>query len=148
MLTNLHVPSIFLILAIFTCSCKAYRNPNKLHSKNTIESQILRGEIPGLQNLVVGDKIKVVAEDKRVMFMIYQGLQSDFILGELYKQDGKKLTESQNIQVPLTEINYLRVRRKSLGATVAWTLGLGTVTAIALIPVLADLYGELGPDDQ
>ncbi|SFU13265.1 hypothetical protein SAMN04489724_4207 [Algoriphagus locisalis] len=142
--------SILILFAsvILITSCKAYRNPKNLNPKYPIESPELEDEIPGLQNLLRGDKIKVAGKDLRMSYLLYSGVEQGNLSGELWKEGGKKLKEPKAIRIPLDQIDYIRVRRKSIGATLAWTLGLGVAATVGMTIVLADVYGQIGPDEN
>ncbi|REG94664.1 hypothetical protein [Algoriphagus antarcticus] len=68
--------SLFALIIAFSllASCKAYRNPNNLNPKYPIKSPELADKIPGLQNLLVGDQLKITGIDKSVKFLVYSGV--------------------------------------------------------------------------
>ncbi len=141
--------SLFALIIAFSllASCKAYRNPNNLNPKYPIKSPELADKIPGLQNLLVGDQLKITGIDKSVKFLVYSGMEQGHLSGDLRKDQGRKLGEPEHILIPLDQIDFIKVKRKSVGATLAWTLGLGVAATVGIIIILVDVYSELGPDN-
>lgn len=140
---------IFLLSISVTLlfSCKAYRNPNNLKPSYPIESPELADKMPGLQNLLIGDEIKVVGKDQSIRLLKYCRVDSDLVLGEMWKDRGKKLAEPKKVQIPLAEIDFINVKRKSPAATVALIAGVGGGVALGtIIIVLSTLINHVGPD--
>lgn len=120
---------IFVLLVVGLASCKAYRNPSNLNPMYVIEQPQLGDKIPGLENLVIGDLIKVISLDSQVQFLIYDGVKDDNLTGYLTNRTGKKTNLSELIEVPISTVNILRVKRKSPAATIAY---IGLWGALAL----------------
>ena len=59
----------------------------------------------------------------------------------------QKVTTAKGHSYSYKSIEYIKVRRKSLGTTLAWTLGLGLATTAGITILLADVYSQIGPDD-
>ncbi|PZX53822.1 hypothetical protein LV84_02930 [Algoriphagus ratkowskyi] len=140
----------FLAMIIFfsLVSCKAYRNPVNLKPKYIIESPELSDKMPGLQNLLVGDEIKVVGKDQRILYLNYSGIDSDLVLGEMWKENGKKMRDEKTVKIPLSEIDFINVKRNSPGATIALVAGLGTVATVSFIALAISILVEhTGPDN-
>lgn len=140
------------LLAIIVCislvSCKAYRNPNNLNPKYAIESLELSDLMPGAQNLLVGDEIKVVGKDQSIRYLKYTGINSEVVSGEMWKEKGKKLKATRTVQIPISEIDFINVKRKSPAATVALISGGGIIVAMGIIVVnLSFLVETTGPDN-
>lgn len=129
---------IVFFLALSTTllfSCKAYRNPNNLRVKYPIESPELGEKMPGLQNLLIGDEIKVVGKDQSIRLMKFCGVDSDLIMGEMWKDRGKRLAEPIDVQIPLAEIEFINVKRNSPAGTATLIVGVGGVAAVSILLV-------------
>ncbi|WP_192350214.1 hypothetical protein [Algoriphagus sp. Y33] len=74
--------SLFALFAMLTLllSCKAYRNPANLKPNYAIECPGLGDTLPGLQNLFLGDQIKVVGTNNQVSKLIYCGIEQGYLV--------------------------------------------------------------------
>ena len=111
--------SFFILPAsiVFQTSCKAYKNPNSLNPKYIIETPELAVEILGLQNILEGDEIKVVRKGMNMAYLVFARAVGGYLSGEVWKDGGKKLNQPKAIRIPINQIEYIKVRRKSVGAT-------------------------------
>jgi hypothetical protein len=94
-----------------------------------IENPELGEEIPGLENLVVGDLIKVISHDSQVRYLIFEGVKDRNITGHLTSRSGKNTNQTELTEIPISIVKVLRVKRKSPAATIAYV---GLWGAIAL----------------
>lgn len=129
-----------MVLISILGSCKAFRNPENLNPMYEINSPELDLIIPGLQNLVVGDRVKIISNDSQVYYMIFDKVEDGQIQGFLTKKSGRKRQGSVFV-MSLTDIKTLKVKRKSPAATIAYVGLWGAVAlgvALGLIALLAE----------
>lgn len=129
-------------------SCKAYRNPDNLKPKYAVESPDLAEILPGLQNLLVGDEIKVVGKDNHIRKLIFCGIEEDYLSASLWNEGGRLLEEPTYVLIPFNEIQFINVKRKSPGATIALVAGLSTVAVVSMtVLYFSILVNQVGFDD-
>jgi len=129
-----------IVLISMLGSCKAFRNPENLNPMYEINSPELGLLIPGLQNLVVGDLVKIISNDSQVYYMIFDRVEDGQLQGYLTKKSGRKRQESV-FAMPITDIKTIKVKRKSPAATIAYVGLWGAVAlgvALGLVALLAE----------
>lgn len=124
----------FMMLSLIF-SCKAYRNVENLKPKTSEEVKAGPFDKNELKKLVPGDKITVSSTTGFKFYMIYQNYTGDKLVGSAWKVNQEKLEIPQKTEIPIEDIDQIRVRRVSAAATAPFVaLGaMGIWTAIVAI---------------
>jgi len=106
-----------LTLLFLLGSCKAYRDVENL--KPGVSKKIKAGpfEKSTLNKLVQGDEVIVKTIDGKKYYITFKEIKGNSLNGSVSKIDDKVFTPKENIDIPVSEIENLRVWRKSIAAT-------------------------------
>lgn len=120
----------FLISGMLS-SCLAYRNVESLNPRTPKE---LRSDIfdpESVNKLEEGDSIRVFIRGKKEQSVYFERLDEDQLIGVLSKVGSYKLFEPRPVEIPLSEIEKLKVKRKSPAYT--WGVFVGLI-GISMLP--------------
>lgn len=121
---NTHKLSLFYFLAIalFLSSCKVYRNVENLEPSSSKEERAGEFVIKSLAKLVEGDKILVNTKSGETYFMYYDRLNNSKLEGTLWLLNGDKISPTKTVEIPISEIEEVKVKKFSPAATLAIAL--------------------------
>jgi len=118
---------------LFLGGCKAYRNVENLKPK---EAKVEGFNQASLNKLVEGDNILVIDKTGKAYHINFKQIDGQNLLGLVSKINGKKIQPSEEIDIPISMIDELKVKRFSPGATIALGIALGyliTMTTLAIL---------------
>ncbi|MFN3998201.1 hypothetical protein [Algoriphagus sp.] len=124
-----------LILSLFLCSCKAYRNVENLKPRTSEEIKEGPFDKSALNKLVPGDEIILFTISGFRYNMTYSNVNGVNIRGSIQKVNKSKILVEEIKEIPIDEIETLYVRRVSAAATAPLVAlgGLGISIAIVAI---------------
>lgn len=127
----------FLVFAILLGSCKAYRDVENLSPRVSKEIKAGPFEKSTLNKLVEGDQVIVKTLDGKMYYITFKEIKGNSLNGSVSKIDDKVYTLKENIDIPVSDIENLLVKRESVAATapVAVLIAMGILFGIYAIAV-------------
>lgn len=110
-----------MALFFFLGSCKVYRNVENLKPSYSKEKKAGEFVSESLTRLADGDKILVNTKSGEEYFMRYKRVQSQNLIGEVWRLNGHWINPIQTVEISIAEIEEVRVKKLSSAATLAFT---------------------------
>jgi hypothetical protein len=123
------------IMAIAFSSCKTYRNVENLGPSTPNEDRFDYFDEQSLDKLQAGDKILIRTKDRRALFVSFEMVKADSLIGTLTRSGSVKFEKNTPFQISTADIESLKVKRVSAGAT--FGLVGGSIVAVVLLRHLA-----------
>jgi len=117
------LPFCFAVLFCFLGSCKVYRDVENLKPSYSKEAKAGSFASGALTRLIEGDQIQVKTKSGETYYMNYKQIHGQNLFGTVWKVDKNKIPPIKAIEIPIAEIEEVRVKRLSIGATSLFVVG-------------------------
>lgn len=129
-------PLFLVLLLVSLGGCKAYRDIENLKPKYPEEEKGNDFSLISLKKLVEGDRLSVKLKTGREYHLTYHQLNEENIKGTVSKIDGKKVETPEEIEIPVSLIEEMKVKRYSPGATIGLSIFVGYLITMTIIAIL------------
>ena len=129
-----------LMLLSLMFSCKMYRDIENINPKTSKEAKAGPFDKASLTKLEPGEKVIVHTLSGFKYQMTFSNLSEDNLVGSAQKVNKSKVIGEEVVEIPLSEIESMYVRRKSAGVTIPVFMAAGVAAYFAFI-VLAFALG-------
>ncbi|MBA4301626.1 MAG: hypothetical protein C0433_16215 [Cyclobacterium sp.] len=92
-------------------------------------------DITSLEKLIEGDRIIIKSKNNKLYHAYFKLVQGEMLMVTLWKEDSKKIDPPHAFQLPVSEIEHLKVIRVSAAATIPVVIisALGIFVGIVVI---------------
>lgn len=135
---------IFLIMTLLlVSSCKVYRQVDSVSPEVSKEERSKSFELRQIEQINHGDSLYVKMKDGNNFHAIYEKAENDSLKGLFWQKNDKKMVIAMESGVPLQQIESLKVRRFSWGATVGFASGFLIIPAMIGLLAVQQMFDGL-----
>lgn len=115
------LPFCFAVLFCFLGSCKVYRDVENLKPRISKEEKAGEFVSASLARLVEGDMLFIKTKSDESYYLHYYRLNGTNLMGKLWMLNGKKINPTKTVEIPIAEIEVVKVKKFSPAASLAFT---------------------------